>query len=84
MFKTWTWTKTVFSWNVKTETENCYKFSKVLGSDEVLEYYSSRPTTFGVLVLATPGTGLVLVLKGQCTRYSVKKSAEYTSTFGFR
>ena len=38
----------------------------------VLEYYSS--TTFGVLVLATPGTRLVLVLEGQCARYSVKKS----------
>ena len=48
----------------------------------VLEYYSN--TTFGVLVLAIPGTRLVLVFEGQCTRYSVKKSAEYTSTFGFR
>ena len=37
-----------------------------------LEYYSS--TTFGVLVLATPGTRLVLVLEDQCTRYSVKKA----------
>ena len=41
-----------------------------------LEYH------FLVLVLGTPGTRLVLVLEGQCTRYSVKKRAEYTSTFG--
>ena len=54
--------------------------SQSVGSDGVL--YSC--TTFGVLVLATPGTPLVLVLEGQCTWYSVKKSAEYTSTFGFR
>ena len=31
----------------------------------VLEYYAS--TIFGVLVLATPGTPLVLVLEGQYT-----------------
>ena len=40
----------------------------------VLEYCSS--TTFGVLVLATPGTRLVFALEGQCTQYSVKKGAE--------
>ena len=37
----------------------------------VLEYNSS--TIFWVLVLGTPSTRLVLVLEGQCTRYSVKK-----------
>ena len=64
--------------------------SQPVGSDRiaysstvlVLESYSS--TTLGELVLAIPGTRLVLVLEGQCTWYSVKKSAEYTSTFGFR
>ena len=30
-------------------------------------------------VLGIPGTRLVLVLEGQCARYSGKKSAEYTS-----
>ena len=55
-------------------------------SDGVFEYCTRTrvSTTFGVLVLATPGTRLVLVLEGQCTRDAVKKSAEYTSTFGFR
>ena len=48
----------------------------------VLEYNSSTIFWVLVLVLGTPGTRLVLVLEGQCTRYSVKKRAEYTSTFG--
>ena len=56
--------------------------SQSVGSDGVL--YSCTTFGVGLLVLATPGTPLVLVLEGQCTRYSVKKSAEYTSTFGFR
>ena len=50
----------------------------------VLEYNSSTIFWVLVLVLGTPGTRLVLVLEGQCTRYSVKKSAEHASTFGLR
>ena len=64
--------------------------SRPVGSDGVIEpacRYSSTVLEYHfwgrLLVLATRGTRLVLVLEGRCTRYSVKKSAEYTRTFGF-
>ena len=53
--------------------------SQPVGSDGVREYYSS--TTFGVLVLATPGTRLVLVLEGQGIRSKKALSARVHLAF---
>ena len=47
----------------------------------VVEYhkkYHFWGTHLIMLILATPGTRLVLVLKGQCTWYLVKKKAPST------
>ena len=50
----------------------------------VLEYRFWGTRTRNPWYSVSTRRSMYSVLEGQCTRYSVKKRAEYMSTFGFR